>query len=302
MPVIAATQAPLRSAVATLLSAAEATPLAADRVHLLVPAERWDWGVAPIGGASAAQLAFCETMPANCTSGEYTASSDSFCDAYKTFLDLLVDFSPAPLLERAKAAIAPPQGNPASTPSPPGWTKRYDGGGIMRWAPDWTVTATPASWSTLHAPRAPSELTLDATTSARLSAPTAAPTEVASLPGKPLTVSGVGWSRIPVYPGSWYSSSVVELGRNGPFATNRSPQTIVGPTGLLRCRVAELIVAERVSVTASLPRAVDLASADGAQLGSIAVGATDMRAEAGALTVTTPPGEPYLVGVIYAQP
>ncbi len=295
--------APLREAVATLLSAAEATPLSSDRVHLLVPAERWDWGVAPIGGAPAARIAFCDTMPASCAAGsEYAASSDSFSEAYASFLELLVDFSPAPLLERARAAVAEPLGDPASTPSPPGWTKAEDGSGVLRWAPDWILAAAPSSWSAQLPSRTPASLELDAVTRARLYGLGAAPAQVASLPGKQLSVAGVGWSRVPVYPGSWYSSSAVELGRGGPFAADRAPQTVVGPAGLLRCRVSELIVAEQVSVTAALPRALDVANASGAQLGSIAVDAAGMRAESGELTVTTPPGEPYLVGAIYSQP
>lgn len=302
-------QPPFRTAVADLVTAAQPSALDPDDVHLLVPAESWDWEVMPTGETPAAQIGFCDTMPASCTPGsQYAASSDSFSDAYATFLDLLVDFTPANRLAAAQARVAPPPGDPASSVSPPGWTKTEDGAGMLRWALDWIVPTTPSEWMIEEAaggsatrtfqPGAPASVQL-------LDAAGDVTDTVATAPAEPLSMSGSGWSRVPVYPGSWYSGSVVGLGQDGPFAGGRKPDAVVGPAGILRCRVAELIVAEQVSVTATLASAADaedVAGAAAVQLGSVAADAGCTTVEADTVTVATPPAEPYLVGVIYAQP
>lgn len=305
-------------------SAARPSGLGAGQVHLLVPAQRWDWEATLIGQTPTAQIELCDTMPASCATGsDYSASSDSFSDAYATFLELLSGFSPASRLAEARAALVKPPSEPASMPNPSGWTKTLDGAGMLRWALDWVLTTTPARWVLQHGGGDLTSSTLAAPAMLRLlegepgATPATAPTPrspdagasnvvaIPTTPGKPLSVSGAGWSRVPVYPGSWYASSVVALGRDGPFEGGRTAERVIGPTGILRCRVAELIVAEQVSISASLASTLtarELAAADAVQLGPVAADPADASLKGSTLTVTTPAGLPYLVGVIYAQP
>ncbi len=315
-----------RTALPSGRPAARPSALDAGQVHLLVPAQRWDWEATLAGQTPTAQIELCDTMPASCASGsDYAASSDSFSDAYTTFLELLTGFSPASRLAEARAALARPPGDPASSTNPSGWTKTLDGAGMLRWALDWILATTPTRWIRQRSGGHLSRSTLDAPVMLRLldgehaaspataTAPTPRSTDggaskvvaIPTIADEPLSVSGAGWSRVPVYPGSWYSSSVVGLARDGPFDGGRAPERVVGPTGILRCRVAEMIVAERVSVTASLASTLtarNLAAADEVQLGPVAADPADASLEGSTLTVTTPAGLPYLVGVIYAQP
>jgi hypothetical protein len=300
-------QPSFRDAVTAFVTAAHPSALKPDQVHLLVPAQRWDWEAMLTGLTAAAQIEFCDTMPASCEAGSnYAASSDSFSDAYATFIELLADFSPASLLKAARAALVKPQGDPASTPSPSGWTKTLDGAGMLRWTLDWILATSPSRWLAHKGGGRSASATLDAPANLRLLDDGA--NNVVAIPtatDEPLSVSGAGWSRVPVYPGSWYSGSTVALGRNGPFEAGRAPTTVVGPAGILRCRVAELIVAERVSVTGSLASAVtagDVAAATEVQFGPVTADPGDTSLEGSTLTVVTPAGQPYLVGVIYAQP
>jgi hypothetical protein len=297
-------QLPFREAVAAFLTATQPTAaVSPDQIHLLVPVERWDWGVAPTGETSTGQITFCDTMPQSCAPGtDYAPSSDNFSGAYASFVDLLVDFSPAALRETVQAALATPPGDPASRSSPPGWSKTEDGAGMLRWALDWIVAMSPAAWATANAARHTEASELDAVTSVQLLDSASKTVAVPTATGEALTLAGSGWSRVPMYPGSWYSGSLVGLGRGGPFAGSRAPATVVGPEGILRCRVAELIVATDVSVTASLSSAIDLAAFTRIQLGPISADPASAVAGSGTMTVATPPGDPYLVGVIYAQP
>jgi hypothetical protein len=300
-------QAPFRDLVATFVSTNEpalAQPVTAEAVHLLVPAMRWDWEVEPTGATAAAQLAFCDTMPATCAAGSrYAASSGSFASAYTSFLQLLVGFTPAPMLSAALAATATPADPPASSSSPPGWTKTTDGAGIVRWAHDWLVGSSPWQWMQENGTRSAQADDLD------LDAPASAAVGNRTMPlGDAMAVAGTGWTRVPVYPGAWYSAAMVALARDGPFAGGRPPAAVVGPDGLLRCRVSSLIVAADVEVTVDLPRAAAgaVARASEVQVGPLRADDAPDRPTAAvsgaSLTLTTPAASPYIVAATYAQP
>lgn len=78
----------------------------------------------------------------------YQRDIDNKKAEYETATNLLHTLreSAAPALQRALDAIKDPDGDPASTPSPRGWTKVADGSGILRWQPEWRIGTTGQEW------------------------------------------------------------------------------------------------------------------------------------------------------------
>jgi hypothetical protein len=63
--------------------------------------------------------------------------------------DLILELQNASMpatLKDAIAAIKLPDGDPASSTAPRGWTKVPDGSGILRWQPDWKIEKSGPDW------------------------------------------------------------------------------------------------------------------------------------------------------------
>ncbi|WP_414573058.1 hypothetical protein [Nostoc sp. CCY 9925] len=63
--------------------------------------------------------------------------------------DLILQLQKAsmpPTLQNAIDAIKLPDGDPASSTAPRGWTKVPDGSGILRWQPDWKIETSGRDW------------------------------------------------------------------------------------------------------------------------------------------------------------
>jgi hypothetical protein len=268
----------------------------------LEPAMEWDWAPTVEGIIGAAPYHFYDSMPASCApEALYVSTGDSFSGDYFAFLELLrSDFQPEQLLVQARSAAVRPQSDPASSPSPRGWTKMQSATNLIQWAPDWSPAQTPQGW--LQSVSAGREFparsfTLDprmefsggetpATFSlvqARIGTGARQPLmlEHGELMG--LSFSAQAWGRVPISPGDWYKSGLVTLARNGPFVGGYTRNQVFGPTGLLRCRVAEMVLAykpslqTRVSPNFATRHDATLAAATELSVGGILIKGTDQQ-------------------------
>jgi len=226
----------------------------------------WNWGVPSVGRTSRAQFEFCDHMPQFCQpDAEFVSSSDSFSQNYIAFLQLLSpDFQPQTLLEQAKQAATFPTGNPADGNVPAGWTTVVDGGGTLRWQPDWVVGSSPGDFLAAVKADDIKSSTIEVTDPTLLVGAGREKLTVLSVgtgsdnlkpiafqPGdlQGIQLAAAGWGRVTIYPGTWFSSAIFALGRKAKFVPGYDASDVYGSKGLLRCRVADMIIAYKPSAT-----------------------------------------------------
>lgn len=233
----------------------------APNFQLLEPAIEWNWEVTAIGITPREQYEFSDHIPQSCEpSAQFFSSSNSFSDNYRTFLDVLAhNFQPSTILSDAKSKIQEPATPPADTSNvPDGWTKVYDGAGILRWRPDWILSAHPEDWKSRVLTNTQFSGTInliDTILNSNNNDLNNQPilkykgnnSNWQSIFPQPeqmnkLEIYAEAWDRIQIYPGRWYNSSIIGLGKNGPFISNYHNSDIFGDTGLLKCRVSEFVV------------------------------------------------------------
>ena len=202
--------------------------------QLLIPAMNWNWEVTDIGITSREQYEFSDHIPQSCKPhAQFSSSSDSFSDNYQAFLEVIdQSFQPEQILLDSKWKLKPPTTPPADTDTvPDGWTKVKDGSGILRWRPDWVVSANSRDWiaKVLGNGGYDGSINLKNIVSGKNNTlsnkqllfryrsddgkwqPISNP-----LTGvKDIEIYAEAWDRIPIYPGKWYNSSITNLARNG---------------------------------------------------------------------------------------
>lgn len=236
------------------------------RGQMLMPVTVWNWPDPVTGTMANAQFRFADTVPQSADNGSlYQPSGRSFSQGYMTFLQVLeaCKFPYPSMLASAMQKVAPPAGDPASSPTPAGWTKVNDTG-YVRWRPIWTLPESSSDWraavaaGTIANPGS-LRLNLNDTSGAGPQAPASlraldADGHALALPAAPLetvTITAACWDQVSIFPGSWYDASMVALGRNlVPDAS-----VFFGPNGLMACRVSSFYVALRPSFdfTAAAP-------------------------------------------------
>ncbi|MGB5593499.1 MAG: hypothetical protein WBM62_05620, partial [Crocosphaera sp.] len=240
----------------------------APNFQLLEPAIEWNWEVTAIGITPREQYEFSDHIPQSCEPyAQFFSSSNSFSDNYKAFLNVLApDFQPSTILSDAKLKIQEPETPPADTSNvPDGWTKVYDGAGILRWRPIWTISASPDDWKSrvlnnnkFSGSINLTDIILDSNNNERNNQPLLKykvnNSNWQSISPKSEQINNIeiyaeAWDRIQIYPGHWYDSSIIGLGKNGPFISDYHSSDIFGNTGLLKCRVSEFVIAYQPQLT-----------------------------------------------------
>jgi hypothetical protein len=269
------------------------------------PAIAWDWPEVGPSRISLQQWNFCDTQPASEAAGQQFASgSGSFSGAYRSLLELVdaTKFVPPSMLTEARQAAAMPTSAPGDGVGPQGFIVVANSGGVYQFEPEWRVSMTPTQWAIDQS----SGFRFDATALSGLFAGTP---QIAALDGArrdaTLTVSNP--ARVMVYAGDWYSDEFVRLVANGPFVGARPAQEVVGPSGILRCRITEFLVGSEFVVTATFDDAdaralvTQLADAPTARIGTVAAADANVqlnRVAGGTRVVaTTSPGKPFIVTV-----
>lgn len=237
-------------------------PVLTTPTQLLMPANAWDWDVAPNGSILLQQFQFADFMPQSTESGVlYAASGNSFTDNYRTFLEVIpASFTPQSILNTAKAMITMPTGNPANDPTPPGWTKVTDGGGIIRWEPIYSLSNSASQWKqevetgTINNPgtivinlkQDPNNPVLSDTPdgSNTSESPDASVFEKVS-------ITAASWGQITISPGSWFNSSIITLAKLNNYVT----EDVI--SGLLSARVSAFYVAYKPQFKFSSSSPVD---------------------------------------------
>lgn len=201
----------------------ENAPVLTTPAQLLVPANTWDWAVAPDGTILLQQFQFADFMPQSAQSGVmYTASANSFTENYRTLLEIIPNSFPQNLLNSAKAEIAVPTGNPANDPTPSGWTKVTDGGGIIRWEPIYSLSTSASQWK-LEVQTGvidnPGTIVINLDKNQNLPVLADNPDGInnsSSLDSsvfEKVSITAASWGQITISPGSWYNSGVVTLSK-----------------------------------------------------------------------------------------
>jgi hypothetical protein len=271
----------------------------------LDPAIAWDWPYAGPSQISLQQWDFCDTQPASDVAGQYFVSgTGSFSEAYRTFLDLIDarKFAPASMLTSAREAAAIPTTPPSSGVGPPGFIVVPNSGGVYQFKPEWQVSMTPTQWAIDQSSGFQFE-------GGALSGFFGGTPQIAALDARrrdaSLTISNP--ARVMVYAGDWYKDSIVRLAANGPFVGARPARDVIGPSGILRFRITEFLVASEFVATATFDDAdahalvTQLASVPTARVGAVAAVDAKVRTNAVAggtcVTATTSPGKPFIVAV-----
>lgn len=280
-------------------------PQAQAFVQPLDPAIAWDWPNLGPNQISLQQWNFCDTQPASSAAGQTFASgTGSFSDAYRAFLELVdpATFVPVSMLTSARDAAAFPTVPVGSGVGSPGFIVVPNSGGVGQFKPEWLISMTPGQWAIDQA----SGFHYDA---GALSGFFRGTSEVAALDARrrDTTLNVTDLARVLVYPGAWYSDSFVRLAATGPFVGARPPRDVVGPGGILRCRVTEFLVAAEFAASATFDPSdaqalmQHLASAPATRIGPLAAADAKVQATpvAGGTRVaaTTPQGKPFIVAV-----
>jgi hypothetical protein len=280
-----------------------AAPRSVATVQPLDPALRWDWPSAGPGQISQQQFSFCDTQPASATEATFATGTGSFSAAYRVFLELVdvARFVPAALLLDARAAATPPGHPPSAGVGPPGWVAVANDAGVLEFRPDWEVALLPEQWQI--------------ETHDGLSWPTAgspgfvrgsAQADALDARGRDAVVHAADVARVPVYAGAWYSDALVRLAARGPFLGDRDPRTLVGPGGVLTCRITEFMVAAGLSASMTLDDAdaralvVHLAAEPAVRIGPLAAPEARVHTSAiagGTRVTATADRVPYIVAV-----
>lgn len=225
----------------------------------LIPAQDWDWTVAAPGQIASQQFLLADNLPQSVAAGtEYAASSGSFSENYRLFLDMINadTFPAAAQLTKARRLVAEPTDLPSGGTAPRGWV-RVDRSGVLRWAPNWITSDSCQRWTTRAnaSPSQPQTITIPLKNrqvagnliaeGGQASAQTGAATLLSAF--STLSVTAAAWGKITFTPGDWFVSSMLLLGQN----YISKPATFFGPKGLLRGRVSAFYVGLDVSITIS---------------------------------------------------
>jgi hypothetical protein len=175
--------------------------------------------------------------------------------SYKALVDSMLSFPDPDALTKARHGLKTPGGEPAETPSPPGWTKVPDGAGILRWQPDWSVSTTPERWlaevagesrppTTLRIPvrelasHDQASLVMAAGADAALQALAPRNDELQAL-----EISAQAWGCVLVGPGDWFDPEITALASCATFRDGCALDMLLGPDGLLTAQITGLLVA-----------------------------------------------------------
>jgi hypothetical protein len=284
--------------------------------QMLIPATSWNWPDPITGTANDAQYRFADTVPQSAADGAlYSPSSRSFSQGYRAFLDFIVDAKfPSPaLLAKARQSAALPAGNPATDPTPPGWTK-VTVAGYAQWQPIWELPSSAAAWMAAVASGSvnnPGTVRLALTDPSCAGASASTHLQAQDANGQALAlpaaafdtvaITAACWDQVSIYPGTWFDASMLSLGRS--FVPD--PAVFFGPAGLMACRVASFYVAwqptfefiSRAPVPVALQQA--LTGADTVQaLGVSVQPAAAAGAQGGALRLVGTASAPVIVAVL----
>jgi len=283
--------------------------------QLLQPAALWNWPDTAIGTISDAQFYFADTVPQSAVSSAlYEASSRSFSAGYRVFLssiDTLRFNSKYPqLLEAARLKAEPPKGDPASVPTPPGWTK-LTGAGISEWKPLWSLQPSATAWTNSVAT---GEIDNPGTIRLRLAGaspglgPDGAGLQIqhpgghslSTPPFETVEIKARCWGRVAIYPGAWFDAAMLKLGK--PYVN--AAADFFGPDGLLACRVSTFYVALEPEFSYSCPTPVTpqvreaLASATTVRAFGVEVHPADGPVEATTIKLVTGVQVPVIVAAV----
>ncbi|WP_414573057.1 hypothetical protein [Nostoc sp. CCY 9925] len=258
--------AKIKEAILNAVKQISELPITASNFQPLNPTIDWDWNPVITGTTSKEQYEFCDHMPQSCKPGvQFSASAKSFSENYQSFIYALApSFQPEETLKEIKLKLQPPPGNPADTIYvPDGWTKVTDGAGILRWRPDWSISANPRDWVKRIEANSDKSVTIDLTSlvsdesnsnNEQLLKYQSVNGQWYSLSIQPGEVQSIliyaeALGRIAIQPGAWYNSAILGLGKNGPFISNYQSTTFFSDSGLLRCRISEFVVAYKPKLT-----------------------------------------------------
>ena len=221
--------------------------------QLLIPTLSWNWPTATIGTISDDQFQFADRMPVSSEPATlYLQSANSFSDNYRTFLDFIdpQSFPSKSLLKEAKEKIKQPDGDPATAPTPPGWTK-VNIAGINRWRPIWNVPVNASTWKndveagaiqnpgTILIRLKDGDNTKGTTLEKRFADNHSSLLSDESAHFEQISITAKAWGQIGINPGAWFDSSIFLLGRK--YVPDE--KSFFGKKGLLSCRVAAFYVA-----------------------------------------------------------
>ena len=242
--------------------------------QIVMPSITWDWPTATSGTISLQEYLFADSVPQSIAGAtEYAASADSFSTSYRTFLEFIdaKKFPSADMLAEAKRKIALPAGDPSiSSTVPPGWTK-VTRAGVQRWAPIWTTSKSPSAWlNTVLANPSGQEKSItvplrsNSSQEEFLTIGSTGSGDQASVPGagtafNKVVVSAKAWGQIAIYPGTWFNSGMLKLGKKYVVDAD----SFFGPSGILRGRVSAFVVAydAKFDFESTKPLAANLKSA-----------------------------------------
>jgi len=294
-------------------------PTAAERTKMqpVRPNLAWDWPI-DAGFTPKPQFEFCDHMPQSADpSADFRSSGDSFSLRYFTFLEIVSpNFKPQSILDRAKEFAVLPSGDPATSSTPRGWTRVVDGGGTIRWQPDWVVSWDRRDFLASALVGDSPATAIDLADPTLLAAARGAASDLLAveMPGEAPRALPYGandlhalsieaqWARIPIYPGAWYDSSIIGLAARAKgrrFVRSYSGKDVFSPDGLLRARVAEMIVAYRQKARLALSESFARSRSDTiADSSSLRVAGVDFSKGRDSLARTITLNAPSSAGVV----
>lgn len=210
----------------------------------------WNWQRGATRRTDRKQLQFCRSRPQTCAAGAAFVPTGDFEQNYAAFLEALADAFFPRLVAEARAAIDPPAHTPAGGPTPNGWTTFMDTSGLLRWSLGWAVSMMPGDVPANIGP--PVSLTASAYGASVSLDGVAANCNASSIELE------ASWLSVTVTPAPWYKSGLVALARHLPAKafSDGTGEVFFGSDGMLACRVAEFVVADRPTARIGLEQPV----------------------------------------------
>ncbi len=240
----------------------EASPATSPSTFLMqpvIPNIIWDWENPGPGKLSQKQFEFCDHIPISADpDANYSPSGKSFSQNYSSFLEVISPaFEPQPLLQNAKSLVVTPTIPTSEVAGPRGWVLVQTSAGVNRWQPNWIAGSTPNEFLASIKPGG-EKMPLNLGSQSVLKKAIADGLNVIGYGDDPdqlksptlysgdiqdIQITADSWGRVSIIPGDWYNSSLMSLAENGPFVSTYTPKSIFGQSGLLPCRISEIIVA-----------------------------------------------------------